>query len=50
MIEAERHAVYHIRADLKVNRDPLGISSRKRNSEVEALQHTVWELSSHVGH
>ena len=47
---AERHAVFQIRADLKANTDTLGGASRKRNSEVAALQRTVQELSAHVGH
>ena len=50
MTAAERHAVYQIRVDLKANKDSLGIASRKRNSEVAALQRTVQELSAHVGH
>ena len=50
MTAAERHAVYQIRIDLKANKDPLGRASRKRNSEVAALQRTVQELSAHVGH
>ena len=50
MTAAESHDVYQIRADLNANKDPLGKLGRKRNSEVAALQHTVQELSSHVGH
>ena len=50
MTATERHAVFQIRADLKANKDPLGRASRKRNSEVAALQHSVRELSAHVGH
>ena len=50
MTAAERHAMYQIRVDLKANKDPLGRASRKRNSEVAALQRTVQELSAHVGH
>ena len=46
----ERHAVYQIRVDLKVNKDPLGKSGSKRTSEVASLQRTVQELSAHVGH
>ena len=50
MTAAERHAVFQIRANLKANKDPLGRSSRKRNSEVAALQRSVRDLSAHVGH
>ena len=50
MDATERYAVYYIRVDLKANKDPLGKSGRKRTSEVAALQHTVQELSAHVGH
>ena len=46
----ERHAVFQIRVDLKAHKDPLGGASRKRNSEVAALQRSVRELSAHVGH
>ena len=37
MTAAARHAVFQIRANLKVNKDPLGRASRKHNTEVEAL-------------
>ena len=50
MSAAERHDVFQIRADLKANKEPLGGASRKRNSEVAALQRSVQELSAHVGH
>ena len=50
MSAAERHDVYHIRVDLKANKDPLGKSGRKRTSEVAALQRTAEELSACVGH
>ena len=50
MSPAERHAVFQVRADLKANKDPLGGASRKRNSEVAALQRSVQDLSAHVGH
>ena len=50
MTAAERRAVYQIRVDLKANKDLLVRASRKRNSEVAALQRTVQELSAHVGH
>ena len=50
MTAVERHAVYQIRVDLKSNKDPLGKVSRKRTSEVAALQRTVEELSARVGH
>ena len=50
MSVAEPHAVFQIRANLKANKDPLGGASRKRTSEVAALQCTVRELSAHVGH
>ena len=50
MSAAERHDVFQIRADLKANKEPLGGASRKRNSEVAALQRSVRELSAHVGH
>ena len=50
MTAAERHSVYQIRVELKANKNPLGRASRKRNSEVAALQRTVQELSAHVGH
>ena len=46
----ERHAVFHIRANLKDHKNPLGGASRKRTSEVAALQRTVRELIVHVGH
>ena len=44
MSAAERHAMFQIRADLKANKDPLGGASRKRNSEVAALQRSVQDL------
>ena len=50
MTATKRHAVYHIRVDLKANKDPMGRASRKHNSEVAALQRTVQELSVNVGH
>ena len=50
MTAVERHAVYQIRVDLKANKDPLGKVSRKRTSEVAALQSTVGELSDRVVH
>ena len=50
MNAAECHAVFQIRADLKSHKEPLGGASRKRNSEVAALQRSVRELSAHVGH
>ena len=37
MTDSDRHAVYHIRADLNTNKDPLGKLGRKRTSEVAAL-------------
>ena len=50
MDATERYAVYQIRVDLKANKESLGKSGRKRTSELAALQHTVQELSAHVGH
>ena len=50
MDATEHHAVYQIRVYLKDNKYPLGNVSRKRTSEVTALQRTVEELSAHVGH
>ena len=50
MTAVERHAVYQIRVNLKANKDPLVKVSRKRTSEVAALQCTVEELSAHVSH
>ena len=50
MTAAERHAVYQIRADLNSNKDPLGKLGRKRTSEVAALQRTVEDISTCVGH
>ena len=37
MNATERHAVFQIRADLRANKDPLGINDKKRTSEVAAL-------------
>ena len=50
MSASERHSMFQIRAYLKANKYPLGGASRKRNSEVAALQRSVRELSAHVGH
>ena len=50
MNATERHAVFQIRADLNAHKNPLGEATRKRTSEVAALQRTVRELSAHVGH
>ena len=41
MNATERHAVFQIRADLKAHKNPLGGASRKRTSEVAALQCTM---------
>ena len=48
MDTTECHAVFQIRADMRANKDPLGINDRKRTSEVAALQFSVWELSTRV--
>ena len=48
MDATERHAVLHIRADLRANKDPLGRNNRKHTSEVAALQRPVRELSARV--
>ena len=50
MNATERQAVLHIRADLNAHKNPLGGATRKRTSEVAALQRYVWELSDYVGH
>ena len=50
MNATERHAVLQISSDLKAYKDPLGGASRKRKSEVAALQSSVRDLSDHVGH
>ena len=48
MDATERHAVFHIRADLKAHKDPLVRNTRKHTSEVAALQRSVRELSARV--
>ena len=50
MNATERHAVYQIRVDLKNGKDPLSAMGRKRTSDLAALQRTVEELSTRVGH
>ena len=49
MNATERHAVFQIRADLKAHKNPLGGITRKRTSEVAALQRSVRELSARIG-
>ena len=44
----ERHTVFHIKADMKAHKDPLGRNTRKRTSEVAALQRSGRELSARV--
>ena len=44
----ERHTVLQIRTDLRANKDPLGRNDRKRTSEVDALQRSVWDISARV--
>ena len=48
MDATERHAVFHIRADLRDNKYPFGRNNRKRASEVASLQRSVRELSARV--
>ena len=48
MNATERHAVFQIRADLKAHKNPLGENTRKRTSELAALQRSVRELSARV--
>ena len=48
MDATERHAVLQIRADHKAHKDPLGRNTRKRTSEVAALQRSVREISACV--
>ena len=40
--------MFQIRSDLKAHKDPLGKNTRKRTSEVAALQRSVQELSARV--
>ena len=42
------YAVFHIRADMRANKEPLGRNDRKRTSEVAALQRSVRELNARV--
>ena len=46
MNATERHTVFQIRSDMKALKDPLGRNTRKRTSEVAALQRSVHELSA----
>ena len=48
MNATERHAVFHIRADLRDNKYPFGRNNRKCASEVASLQRSVRELSARV--
>ena len=48
MNATEIHSVFQIRADLKAHKDPLGRNTRKRTSDVAALQRSVRELSARV--
>ena len=49
MKATESHTVFQIRADLKAHKSPLGGITRKRTSEVAALQRSLQELSARVG-
>ena len=48
MKATERHAVFHIRADLKSHKNPLGGNTRNSTSEVVALQRSVRDLSARI--
>ena len=50
MYSTERHAVFQIRADLNARKNPLGGATRKRTSDLTALQSTVRDLSAPVDH
>ena len=48
MDATERHAVFHIRDDLRAKKDPMGRNDRKRTYELAALQRSVRDLSARV--